>query len=122
LLRLGLVRQAANDLLIGLREHYPLCCILNFCLDRLLRIPSGISRGAINAPIVGQYVPCHFHKRVLWSFSNAESLELLESGGTHLAPNDVVEVRINDIVFSKVTVPSACDAILFNRVVVYLKK
>jgi hypothetical protein len=116
------VRQTANDLLMGLREHYPLCCVLNFCLDRLLGIPSEISRGGINDPIIGHYVPCHFHKRVFRSFSKAESLELLELSEAHLAPNDVVEVRINDIVFCNVTVPSACDAVLFNRIVLYSKK
>jgi hypothetical protein len=39
-----------------------------------------------------------------------------------LAPNDVVEVRINGNVFTRITVPSGCDAVLFNRVVAYLKK
>ena len=53
-----------------------------------------------------------FHKRVLRSISRSESMELLKSGATYLAPLDAVEVHVNGRLIAKATVPFGCDGVL----------
>lgn len=33
------MRKALNDLIAGLRYRYPLCCVINFCIDTILDRP-----------------------------------------------------------------------------------
>lgn len=109
------LRQAANDLLTGLREHYPLCCVLNYCLDRLLGVPSGISRGGINDPVVGEYVPCHFHRRVKYPVLRSDWLRIVDGLAPcveHLAPNDTVCLMVNARIVYRATIPRNHDALL----------
>lgn len=103
----------------GLREHYPLCCVLNFCLDRLLGVPSGIARGVAVSTILGEYVPRHFHKRVKYSLLRSEWLRIADNPTPcveHLAPSDTVRIVVNDSVVWQGRVPQGHDALLYYTI------
>jgi hypothetical protein len=112
----GLLR-ALDAFSSGLKSGYPLCCVLNYVLDALLGIPSGISRGERFDPNWGSYVPCHYHKRVTQSLSRSACSELLDSGFAveHLAPEDQIETRINGRVVSAVRIPPGNDAVFLSQ-------
>jgi hypothetical protein len=50
--------KAINDLIIGARYRYPLCCVLNFCIDTLLDRPCAQLRYGQK-----EYVECAIHIR-----------------------------------------------------------
>lgn len=46
----------------SLKNKAPLCCSINYIIDRLMLIPSGYIRGYKRSDLSGrQYVPCVFH-------------------------------------------------------------
>ena len=51
--------KAINDLVAGLRYHYPICCIINYCVDRILDRPSAQLRWSSRT----DYVECAWHVR-----------------------------------------------------------
>ncbi|MDH5447606.1 MAG: hypothetical protein OEX01_01185 [Candidatus Bathyarchaeota archaeon] len=51
--------KAANDCINGMRYHYPICCIVNFCMDRILDRPSAQLRWSRRT----DYVECAWHVR-----------------------------------------------------------
>ncbi len=53
------ILKAVNDLIAGIRYHYPICCVLNFCLDTLLDRPSAQLRYSDRT----DYVECFLHIR-----------------------------------------------------------
>ena len=50
--------KALNDLIAGLRYRYPLCCVLNFCIDTMLDRPCAQLRYSEK-----EYVECFVHVR-----------------------------------------------------------
>ena len=57
-------REAIEDFRVGLKNSYPLCCVLRYCLDSLLyRYPtSAINRGTVDV-LGSTHVPCDiFHR------------------------------------------------------------
>jgi hypothetical protein len=50
------IRKAIIDLIAGFNYHYPICCVLNFCLDTLLNRPCAQLRYSDN-----EYVECFLH-------------------------------------------------------------
>lgn len=59
------VLSACFDLVYGLQDQFPLCCVLAFCWDALQwnknSIPSGIKRGVKHTKRGVAYVPCRYH-------------------------------------------------------------
>jgi hypothetical protein len=96
----------------GVKYGYPLCCIINFCIDSIVGLPSGISRGVRHR--LGGYVPCRLHTRILRPLGKAECMRLMESGfGIEtLGPNDLVEIRVNDRTVFATRIPVGLDGIL----------
>lgn len=58
--------SACFDLVYGLQDRFPLCCVLAFCGDTLLgsenRTPSGMKRGVKHTRRGVPYVPCRYHR------------------------------------------------------------
>lgn len=110
--------KGKRDFTVGVQHRYPLCCVLNYVLDSLLGTPAGLRRGETLDPRTGTYVPCHFHKRVHRSLSPTESMHLLNSGFSveHLAPEDLLETRVNGKVVASVRVPKDLDAVFVSQV------
>ncbi|MGD0175610.1 MAG: hypothetical protein ABSC50_02155 [Candidatus Bathyarchaeia archaeon] len=110
--------KSKSDFMFGLRYGYPLCCVLNFTIDSLIGIPSGVSRGESYNTKVGPYVPCHFHKRVKHALTPSESLLLLNSEYSveHLAPKDLIETRVNGRLVSRMRIPAGLDAIYVSQI------
>ena len=110
--------KSKRDLMLGLRYGYPLCCVLNFTLDSLRGIPSGLSRGESYNEKLGSYVPCEFHKRVKHALTSSESLRLLNSGYSveHLAPKDLIETRVNGRLVSSMRIPVGSDALYVSQI------
>ena len=110
--------KAGRDFLVGLRQGYPTCCVLNYALDSLRGIPAGLSRGVVSGPSCGDYVPCRLHKRVRRALSSRESLTLLNSGFSveHLAPQDLIETRVNGKVITRMRIPEGLDAVFLSQV------
>jgi hypothetical protein len=113
----GLLR-ALEAFSSGLKYGYPVCCVLNYALDALLGIPSGITRGEKVDLKSGTYVPCHYHRRVTQSISRSACSQLLDSGFAveHLAPEDQIETRINGKIVSAVRIPAGSDAIFLSQI------
>lgn len=55
------VKSAIRDFYLGVKYRFPLCCILNFCLDKLGKKWSGQKRGFKYTRWDVPYVPCIFH-------------------------------------------------------------
>jgi hypothetical protein len=110
--------KSKRDFMLGLSYGYPLCCVLNFTIDSLLGVPSGLSRGESYSRKLGSYVPCEFHKRVKHALSSSESLRLLNSGYSieHLAPKDLIETRVNGRLVSSMRVPAESDALYVSQI------
>jgi hypothetical protein len=110
--------KSKGDFIVGLRYGYPLCCVLNFTIDSLLGIPSGLSRGESHHAEIGPYVPCHFHKRVRHTLTRRESMLLLKSGYSveHLAPTDLIETKVNGRLVSRMRIPVGLDAIYVSQI------
>ena len=110
--------RAKRDLVAGLRYGYPVCCVLNYTLDSILGLPGGLSRGERFDSKSRGFVPCHFHKHVLHSLSHLQSMQLLNSGfsAEHLAPEDLIETRVNGRVIASVRVPKGYDAIFLSQI------
>jgi len=104
--------------MLGLSYGYPLCCILNFTIDSLLGVPSGLSRGESYSGKFGSYIPCEFHKKVKRALTPSESLHLLSSGYSveHLAPEDLIETRVNGRVVSSMRIPAGLDAVYVSQI------
>jgi len=115
---LNRVAKAKRDFVVGVRYGYPLCCVLNYALDSALGTPAGLRRGETYDPRSGTYVPCHFHRRVQHSLSPSQSLQLLNSGFSveHLAPEDLIETRVNGRVVASIRVPKGLDAVFLSQV------
>jgi len=114
---LGSAARAIGSFLRGLRLGYPACCVLNYSLDSLLGIPSGLSRGEASSPNKGTYVPCHFHKRVSKSLSWSECLQLLHSGFLveHLAPESTIETLVDGRLISSTRVPRGIRGVFLQQ-------
>jgi len=114
---LGCVARASANVVRGLKCGYPLCCVLNYSLDSLLGIPSGLSRGELVKPRTGTYVPCYFHKRVKKSLSRSECLQLLNTGCLveHLPPQSTIQTLVDGRVISSTRVPEGTRALLLQQ-------
>lgn len=53
------ILKAGTDLVAGLRYHYPICCVINYCIDTILDRPSAQLRWSSRA----NYVECAWHIR-----------------------------------------------------------
>jgi hypothetical protein len=111
------IARAIHSARDGLKFGYPLCCVLNYSLDLLLGIPSGLSRGEIADFRAGPHVPCHFHKRVKKSLSRTQCLQLLDTGSLveHLAPQSTVETRVDGRVVASVQVPDGMRGVFLQQ-------
>lgn len=57
----------------GIKSRYPLCCILEFCLDQLKGKAASYQKGAIiKDGRVQNYVPCYFHRKLYRHISYQE--------------------------------------------------
>jgi hypothetical protein len=112
------VSRAIRDIALGLRNGYPICCVMNYALDSIVETPAGLRRGEKRDPILGTYVPCVLHAEVRKPLSRSESLQLLNSGFavTHLAPDDSVEVHVNGRIVSGLRIPKGTDAVFLSQV------
>ncbi len=110
--------KSKRDVKLGLDYGYPLCCVLNFTIDSLLGVPSGLSRGEAYDEKLGSYVPCEFHKRVKHSLTPKESLRLFDSGFRveHLAPKDLIETRVNGRLIASVEIPAELDGVYVSQI------
>jgi len=45
----------------SIKTKAPICCMLNYILDRIMLVPSGLVRGYKRSQTGRQYVPCIFH-------------------------------------------------------------
>jgi len=59
----------------GLKNHYPLCCIIAYCLGAKSGFKGVIIR---NGNLNDCYVPCFFHKKK--AISHLRHIELLNNG------------------------------------------
>jgi len=53
------ILKAMQDFYAGIKYHYPVCCILNFCIDGVLDRPSAQLRWSDET----EYVECFLHIR-----------------------------------------------------------
>jgi hypothetical protein len=115
---LGYVARAAASVVRGLKCGYPLCCVLNYSLDSLLGIPSGLSRGEVAMPKTGAYVPCYFHRRVKKSLSRSECLQLLKTGCLveHLPPQSTIQTLVDGRVISSTRIPEGTRAVFLQQI------
>ena len=51
--------KAVTDFFEGIRSNYPICCVINFCIDRILARPSVQLRWSSRT----EYVECTWHLR-----------------------------------------------------------
>jgi len=114
---LGSTTRAVTSFVRGLRLGYPACCVLNYSLDSLLGIPSGLSRGESSSPNTGAYVPCHFHKKVGKSLTRSECLQLLHTGFLveHLAPESRIETLVDGKLISSTWVPRGSRGVFLQQ-------
>ena len=59
------ILNSCFDLVYGLMDGFPLCCVLAFCWDTFQggenRTPSGMKRGVKHTKKGVAYVPCRYH-------------------------------------------------------------
>jgi hypothetical protein len=56
------IKKAIKDIINGIKEGYPICCVINFSIDTLRNLPiQGIIRYTNVTNF--QYVPCKIHYR-----------------------------------------------------------
>jgi hypothetical protein len=48
-----------RDLKNGIQSHYPICCVLNYCIDKILNRPAALLRFQDSF----EYVVCFIHHR-----------------------------------------------------------
>ena len=56
------VPQAIRDFFLGIKDRFPLCCILHFCWGTFWNeAPQGTKRGERHTKNGTPYVPCFYH-------------------------------------------------------------
>lgn len=116
---LGHLSRAIGSIVLGLKMGYPVCCVLNYSLDALLGIPSGLSRGELRSPALGVYVPCHFHSRVGRPLSRSECLNILRTGSAveHVAARSAIQTIVNGKVIFSTHVPTGMSGVLLEQLI-----
>jgi len=56
------VGRIPNDLVCGIKDRFPVCCIIHYCLDQILGRRSGMRRGSLENRFGITYVPCYICK------------------------------------------------------------
>ena len=55
-------RKAVKHFKLGIKYHYPICCILHFCIDSLMgKLPGKERRKILKRKDNSFYVPCVIH-------------------------------------------------------------
>lgn len=116
---LGHLSRAIGSIVLGLKMGYPVCCVLNYSLDTLLGIPSGLSRGEIQSPALGAYAPCHFHRRVERPLSRSECLNLVRTGSAveHVASRSKIQTVVNGKTIFSTYVPEGMSGVLLEQLI-----
>lgn len=116
---LGRLSRAIGSIVLGLKIGYPVCCVLNYSLDELLGIPSGLSRGELRTSELGAYAPCHFHRRVQRPLSRFECLNIVRTGSAaeHVAARSTIQTIVNGKTIFSTYVPSGMSGVLLEQLI-----
>lgn len=108
----------------GMRNRYPPCCVLSFSVDAFRGISSSAMRGVIFNPKSGFFIPCRMHSKLTHPLSRFEIRQLEDENLANylLAPSDSVQIYVNGNLLFAVSIPNGIDAVLGYKVILSEKK